>query len=71
MKVCIKCNAQLTELQRKYCNECRIFGKQDHSNRYSRKNREKCWSLNNLRPYSAKQNILDGIYKVRHNRNMK
>lgn len=21
---------------------------------------EKCWALNNLRPYSAKQNIIDG-----------
>jgi len=25
-----------------------------------------CWALNNLRPYSAKQNWLDGISKVRH-----
>ena len=29
-------------------------------------NFKKCWSLNNLRPYSAKQNILDGTNKVRH-----
>ena len=27
---------------------------------------KKCWSLDNLRPYSAKQNILDGSSKVRH-----
>ena len=25
-----------------------------------------CWSLNNLRPYSAKQNIIDGSTKIRH-----
>jgi hypothetical protein len=25
-----------------------------------------CWSLSNLRPYSAKQNILDGSNKIRH-----
>ena len=30
-------------------------------------NFKKCWSLNNLRPYSAKQNILDGLTKIRHN----
>jgi hypothetical protein len=36
---------------------------------YSNMNDEnfiKCWSLDNLRPYSAKQNWLDGINKVRH-----
>jgi len=26
----------------------------------------KCWALSNLRPYSAKQNILDGGARVRH-----
>ncbi len=26
----------------------------------------KCWSLNNLRPYSAKQNCLDGATRIRH-----
>lgn len=26
----------------------------------------KCWSLENLRPYSAKQNILDGTNRTRH-----
>lgn len=26
-----------------------------------------CWSLSNLRPYSSKQNLLDGINKIRHN----
>jgi|SRR5579859_129419 len=31
-------------------------------------NFKKCWSLENLRPYSAKQNILDGVNKIRHNR---
>ena len=25
-----------------------------------------CWALNNLRPYSAKQNIIDGITGIRH-----
>ena len=27
---------------------------------------QKCWALNNLRPLSAKQNLLDGANKVRH-----
>lgn len=27
---------------------------------------KECWALNNLRPYSAKQNLLDGLNKVRH-----
>jgi len=31
------------------------------------KKKKKCWALENLRPLSAKQNILDGIYKIRHN----
>ena len=31
-------------------------------------NFKKCWSLENLRPYPAKQNFLDGISKIRHNR---
>jgi hypothetical protein len=29
-------------------------------------NFKKCWALENLRPYSAKQNILDGVNKTRH-----
>lgn len=29
-------------------------------------NFKKCWALNNLRPYSAKQNILDGAFRNRH-----
>jgi hypothetical protein len=29
-------------------------------------NFKKCWSLENLRPYSAKQNMLDGSTKIRH-----
>lgn len=29
-------------------------------------NFKKCWALENLRPYSAKQNILDGVNRVRH-----
>jgi hypothetical protein len=29
-------------------------------------NFQKCWSLSNLRPLSAKQNILDGVLKTRH-----
>lgn len=30
-------------------------------------NFKKCWALENLRPLSAKQNILDGVNKTRHN----
>ena len=26
----------------------------------------KCWAIQNLRPYSAKQNILDGVSRIRH-----
>lgn len=29
---------------------------------------KKCWALENLRPYSAKQNFLDGCTKTRHKR---
>lgn len=29
-------------------------------------NFKKCWALENLRPLSAKQNILDGVTRVRH-----
>ncbi len=29
-------------------------------------NFKKCWSLSNLRPYSAKQNLLDGVMRIRH-----
>lgn len=29
-------------------------------------NFKKCWDLNNLRPYSAKRNIIDGSSKIRH-----
>lgn len=29
-------------------------------------NFKKCWGLDNLRPYSAKQNIIDGAKKIRH-----
>lgn len=29
-------------------------------------NFKKCWALENLRPYSAKQNLFDGIRRVRH-----
>jgi hypothetical protein len=29
-------------------------------------NFKKCWELSNLRPYSAKQNILDGTTRIRH-----
>jgi hypothetical protein len=28
-----------------------------------------CWALENLRPYSAKQNMMDGSTKIRHKRN--
>jgi len=29
-------------------------------------NFKKCWALENLRPYSAKQNLLDGVRRIRH-----
>ncbi len=29
-------------------------------------NFKKCWSLDNLRPYSAKQNVFDGVMRIRH-----
>jgi len=29
-------------------------------------NFKKCWALENLRPLSAKQNILDGVTRTRH-----
>jgi 5-methylcytosine-specific restriction endonuclease McrA len=29
-------------------------------------NFKKCWSLDNLRPLSAKQNIIEGSQKIRH-----
>lgn len=29
-------------------------------------NFQKCWALSNLRPLSAKQNIIDGVLRVRH-----
>ena len=29
-------------------------------------NFKKCWALENLRPLSAKQNVLDGVNKIRH-----
>ena len=35
-------------------------------NSMSDKSFKSCWALDNLRPYSAKQNILDGISRVRH-----
>lgn len=28
---------------------------------------KKCWSLENLRPLSAKENLLDGVSRIRHN----
>jgi len=31
-------------------------------------NFKKCWALDNLRPYSAKQNSIDGSSKIRHKR---
>lgn len=27
---------------------------------------KKCWALDNLRPLSAKQNVLDGVHRIRH-----
>ena len=27
---------------------------------------KECWALKNLRPLSAKQNILDGVSRIRH-----
>lgn len=32
----------------------------------SDENFKKCWALDNLRPYSAKQNLLDGVQRTRH-----
>lgn len=32
-------------------------------------NFKKCWALSNLRPLSAKQNMLDGAHKIRHKQN--
>lgn len=29
-------------------------------------NFKKCWSLDNLRPYSAKKNVIEGTRRVRH-----
>lgn len=34
-------------------------------------NFKKCWSLENLRPYSAKQNVLDGANRTRHTKGIK
>lgn len=31
-------------------------------------NFKKCWALENLRPYSAKQNVIDGSSRIRHKR---
>jgi hypothetical protein len=31
-------------------------------------NFQKCWALSNLRPLSAKQNVMDGVTKIRHNK---
>lgn len=33
-------------------------------------NFKKCWALDNLRPYSAKQNMLDGVSKIRHDKSI-
>ena len=35
-------------------------------NSLNHENFKKCWALSNLRPYSAKLNILDGVNRVRH-----
>jgi hypothetical protein len=35
----------------------------------SEDNFKKCWALENLRPYSAKQNLIDGTNKSRHSSN--
>lgn len=32
-------------------------------------NFKKCWALENLRPYSSKQNMLDGVNRTRHTKN--
>lgn len=29
---------------------------------------KKCWALENLRPYSAKQNFIDGVMRTRHSK---
>ncbi len=33
---------------------------------YNDEDFKKCWSLDNLRPLSAKQNLLDGNTRIRH-----
>lgn len=30
---------------------------------------KKCWALSNLRPLCAKQNLIDGVTKIRHKNN--
>ena len=37
-------------------------------NSIKHKNFKKAWALKNLRPYSAKQNILDGVRKIDRNK---
>ena len=32
---------------------------------------KQCWALSNLRPYSAKQNIIDGATRIRHKKKRK
>jgi hypothetical protein len=34
-------------------------------------NFKKCWALENLRPYSAKLNLIDGVKRVRHRKDSK
>lgn len=33
-------------------------------------NFKKCWSLDNLRPLNAKQNVLDGVKRIRHKKDV-
>jgi hypothetical protein len=34
-------------------------------------NFKKCWALSNLRPLDAKQNLMDGVNRIRHQKKEK
>lgn len=58
-RICIKCNIEKDLIE---------FGTREYPNGTvaSMPKCKECWSLSNLRPYSSKQNHLDGCTKVRH-----
>lgn len=67
-KICKKCGVSkpLTEfgIKRAKCSACKDlpYDSMQHPNFL------KSWALENLRPYNSKQNLLDGIKRVRHNK---